>query len=108
MDDPVSAVDALTRENLRDELLRIWPESGKAVIFVPHDIAEAAFLADRVIVLAGQPAHIALEKRSVCHVRARAMTAHCATSRMKSEVFCNGFVSSYSCAHAGGAAARPV
>lgn len=62
MDEPFSAVDALTRETLQDELLRLWRASGKAVIFVTHDIAEAAFLADRVIVLAGSPAGIVLDE----------------------------------------------
>ncbi|WP_330848891.1 ABC transporter ATP-binding protein [Mangrovicoccus ximenensis] len=61
MDEPFSAVDALTREGLQDEVLRIWSESGKAVLFVTHDIGEAAFLADRVIVLSGRPAGIALD-----------------------------------------------
>ncbi|WP_138466710.1 ABC transporter ATP-binding protein [Poseidonocella sp. HB161398] len=63
MDEPFSAVDALTRESLQDEVLRIWGESGKAVLFVTHDIAEAAFLADRVIVLSGRPAGIALDRQ---------------------------------------------
>lgn len=63
MDEPFSAVDALTRESLQDELLRLWQASGKAVLFVTHDIAEAAFLADRVIVLAGSPAGIVLDER---------------------------------------------
>ncbi len=61
MDEPFSAVDALTRESLQDELLRLWQLRRKAVIFVTHDIAEAVLLADRVIVLAGKPAGIALE-----------------------------------------------
>ena len=42
MDEPFSAVDALTRTGLQDELLRIWEASGKAVLFVTHDISEAA------------------------------------------------------------------
>lgn len=62
MDEPFSAVDALTRESLQDELLRLWQASGKAVLFVTHDIAEAAFLADRVIVLAGSPGEIVLDE----------------------------------------------
>ncbi|KEO51366.1 ABC transporter ATP-binding protein [Thioclava indica] len=61
MDEPFSAVDAITRDTLQDELLRIWQASGKAVLFVTHDIAEAAFLADRVLVLSGSPATIALD-----------------------------------------------
>jgi NitT/TauT family transport system ATP-binding protein len=63
MDEPFSAVDALTREVLQEELLRIWQASGKAVLFVTHDIGEAAYLADRVIVLAGNPALISLDLR---------------------------------------------
>lgn len=62
MDEPFSAVDALTRESLQDELLRVWQLSGKAVVFVTHDITEAVFLADRVIVLSGTPASIATNK----------------------------------------------
>ncbi len=61
MDEPFSAVDALTRETLQDELLRIREASAKAVLFVTHDIGEAAFLADRVIVLSGSPAKISLD-----------------------------------------------
>lgn len=63
MDEPFSAVGALTRETLQDELLRIREASAKAVLFVTHDIAEAAFLADRVIVLSGSPAKISLDLR---------------------------------------------
>ena len=63
MDEPFSAVDAMTRRHLQTELVRIWQASGKAVLFVTHDIEEAAFLADRVIVLRGQPARIVREER---------------------------------------------
>ncbi|MBV6656516.1 MAG: ABC transporter ATP-binding protein [Devosiaceae bacterium] len=62
MDEPFSAVDALTREGLQDELLRVWSVSGKAVVFVTHDIAEAVILADRVVVLSGSPATVALNR----------------------------------------------
>lgn len=61
MDEPFSAVDAITREALQDELLRVWDVSGKAILFVTHDIREAVFLADRVVVLAGSPAHVSLD-----------------------------------------------
>jgi NitT/TauT family transport system ATP-binding protein len=62
MDEPFSAVDALTRESLQDELLRLWQASGKGVLFVTHDISEAVFLADRIIVLAGSPAQIVMDE----------------------------------------------
>jgi NitT/TauT family transport system ATP-binding protein len=61
MDEPFSAVDALTRRNLQTELQRIWEQSGAAVAFVTHDIEEAVFLADRVIVLGDRPARIVAE-----------------------------------------------
>lgn len=63
MDEPFSAVDALTRRSLQDEVLRIWQVSGAAVLFVTHDIDEAAFLADRVVVLSGSPAAMTLDHR---------------------------------------------
>lgn len=63
MDEPFSAVDALTRQKLQDELLGIWQRARPAVLFVTHDIEEAVYLADRVIVLGGKPARIVLERR---------------------------------------------
>lgn len=59
MDEPFSAVDAITRRNLQAELIRVWQASGAAVLFVTHDIEEAVFLADRVVVLGGRPAGVA-------------------------------------------------
>jgi NitT/TauT family transport system ATP-binding protein len=58
MDEPFSAVDAITRRKLQDELLGVWQASGAAVLFVTHDIEEAVFLADKVVVLGGRPAGI--------------------------------------------------
>lgn len=58
MDEPFSALDAITRENLQDELVRIWRETGKTILFVTHDIDEAVYLADRVVVLAGSPGRL--------------------------------------------------
>lgn len=55
MDEPLGALDALTREAIRQELTRIWQLSGKTIVFITHSVPEAVYLADRVVILkAGQ------------------------------------------------------
>jgi NitT/TauT family transport system ATP-binding protein len=56
MDEPFSALDAITRDEMGVELLRIWHADRKTVIFVTHSIREAAFLSDRVLVMGRRPA----------------------------------------------------
>lgn len=65
MDEPFAALDAQSREGMQDELLRIHQEARATIVFVTHDISEAAFLANKVYVLSKIPAHI------VCQVDAR-------------------------------------
>ncbi len=58
MDEPFGALDALTRQTLQDELLRICREQGVTAIFITHDLEEAIYLGDRVLVLSANPGEI--------------------------------------------------
>ncbi|NYT82771.1 ABC transporter ATP-binding protein [Alcaligenaceae bacterium] len=58
MDEPFAALDAMTRDQMAEELQTIWLETDKAVLFITHSIQEAVFLADRVLVLSPRPATV--------------------------------------------------
>lgn len=58
MDEPFGALDALTRMKMQDEISSIWQEQKKTIIFVTHDIDEAVFLADRVVIMTPNPGKI--------------------------------------------------
>jgi len=55
MDEPFGSVDAQTREQLQTELLKLWTKTGKTIIFITHDIDEAIYLGDKIIVMSARP-----------------------------------------------------
>ena len=58
MDEPFAALDVLTRHKLQNELIHIWEQESKTIVFVTHNVDEAVFLADRILVLSERPGRI--------------------------------------------------
>jgi NitT/TauT family transport system ATP-binding protein len=65
LDEPFAALDEITRQGLDDQLRALWRATGTTVLFVTHSIAEAAFLAERAVVLTRRPARVVAEHRLV-------------------------------------------
>ena len=63
MDEPFGSLDAQTRETMQEELIKLWERTRKTIVFVTHDIEEAVFLGDRVVVLTARPARV---REEVC------------------------------------------
>jgi NitT/TauT family transport system ATP-binding protein len=85
LDEPFGALDAITRAQLQDEVLRIWKASGTTILMVTHDIDEAVYLADRVILLGGKPAHITAS-HEILDPRPRQRGAALAIERVRSDL----------------------
>jgi len=58
MDEPFSGLDEFTARKLRQELIRIWRETGKTIVFVTHSISEAVFLSEQILIVSQKPATI--------------------------------------------------
>lgn len=66
MDEPFGALDAMTKTSLQDELLRVYEHTGATIVFVTHDVDEALYLSDRVLILQGDPSTIGDEVQVRC------------------------------------------
>jgi NitT/TauT family transport system ATP-binding protein len=78
MDEPFAALDAQTRDGLQDQLLRIWQQTGKTIMFITHDIEEAVYLGQRVAVMTARPGRI----KQIVDV---SLTARSTTDDLRSE-----------------------
>ena len=83
MDEPFGALDAQTRSIMQEELLQIWEEERKTVVYITHSIEEAVILGDRVVLMAAHPGHIK-SSYEVALARPREMTIR--TTRQFNEI----------------------
>ncbi|MCF8589124.1 ABC transporter ATP-binding protein [Gordonia sp. HY285] len=92
MDEPYGALDALTRERLQVDLLKLWRRAAKTIVFVTHSVDEAVFLSTRVIVMSARPGRIAIDREIDLPgdgpgvVRDRSVTATAEFQRLRTEL----------------------
>jgi ABC-type nitrate/sulfonate/bicarbonate transport system ATPase subunit len=87
MDEPFGALDAMTRERMKELLLGIWEAEKKTVLFVTHDIDEAVFMGSRVVVMSARPGRIKLDRPvPIAHPRHYSVKTTTEFSRMKAEL----------------------
>jgi NitT/TauT family transport system ATP-binding protein len=96
MDEPFGALDAMTRDILHDELERIWQVTGRTILFVTHNVREAARLGDRIVLLTSRPGRVAEEfivdlprPRRIEDAAVAALAGHI-TTRLRAEVARHG------------------
>ena len=90
MDEPFGALDAMTRDMLHDELERIWTERKLTVVFVTHNVREAARLGDRIVLLSSRPGRVVQERPVESPGRAGSTRPRCPPSPPRSPTGCVG------------------